>query len=84
VNCPIGGEAYITLSLEQGQRSGAGIAVAGCENGLVQVPITVFARGPAGFQPGAATANVEAVVRNRGAVTEDQHWTRAVTLSLQQ
>ena len=83
MNCPTGGEAHISLTLQQGQVSGAGNFVAGCEGGLVEVPLTVPAQGPAGFQTGPANATVEAVVKDQGVVTEDQHWTRAVTLSIQ-
>jgi len=83
VNCPAGGEAHISLTLEQGQVTGTGHGVSACEGGLVQVPINVPAQGPVGFEPGAATAMVEALVKDQGAITEDQHWTRAVVLSFE-
>jgi hypothetical protein len=35
-----------------------------------------------GFQPGSATAHIEAIVSNRGTVMEDTHWTRDVLLSI--
>jgi alpha-tubulin suppressor-like RCC1 family protein len=83
MNCPTGGEAHISLTLEQGLVSGAGTAVAACESGLTEVPITVATQGPADLQTGAATAKVEAVVKSQGAIMEDQHWTRAVIIGLQ-
>jgi hypothetical protein len=44
--------------------------------------MNVPAEGAFGFQPGVATAHVEAVVRSEGAILEDTHWTRQVVLSL--
>ena len=76
-------EAHIYLTLQQGQTTGSGQGVSACTGGQVEVPLTVPAQGPAGFQAGPATANVEAVVREKGTITEDQHWTRAVTISIQ-
>lgn len=80
INCEIG-EAHIHLTLEQGETTGSGNAVAACTDQLARVPVIVPALGPAGFHPGAAIAHVEAVVRERGGVTQDQHSTREVILS---
>ena len=82
VNC-LEGEAHIFLTLEQGQTSGSGAGVAACEGGLVRVPLTVPAHGSTGWQPGPATAKVEAIVKDQGEIVEDQHWTRTVVLSFQ-
>jgi alpha-tubulin suppressor-like RCC1 family protein len=82
VNCE-SGEAHIQLTLEQGGVTGNGSAVAQCSNQLDRVPLSVPALGPDAFQPGSAVAHVEAVVMVKGTVTEDQHWTRQVTLSPQ-
>jgi alpha-tubulin suppressor-like RCC1 family protein len=84
VNCPVGGEAHVSLTLEQDQITGGGNAVTACAGGVVQVPFTVAAHGPQGFQAGPATAIVEALVKDSGTITEDQHWTRAVVLSISQ
>lgn len=84
MNCPEGDEAHIALTLEQGQTTGDGMAVVQCTGGQVEVPMNVAARGPSGFRIGAATANVEALVKNHGNVTQDQHWTRAVTIAVPQ
>jgi len=81
INCEIGDQAHISLTLEQGGSSGMGHAEASCESRLIQVPMTVPAQGPFGFQPGTATAHVEAIVRSEGAILEDTHWTRQVVLS---
>jgi alpha-tubulin suppressor-like RCC1 family protein len=84
VNCPVGGEAHLSLTLEQAQTTGGGNAVTSCAGGLVQVPFTVAAHGPQEFQAGPATAIVEALVKDGGSVTEDQHWTRDVVLTVSQ
>lgn len=73
VNCEAGENAHITLTLEQGVASGTGHADARCEDRLVRVPMTVAAQGPSGFEPGAATAQVEAI---------GTHWTKQVILSI--
>jgi alpha-tubulin suppressor-like RCC1 family protein len=83
IDCDQGDEAHIILNLEQGAASGTGRAEARCEGRLVRVPMTVPAQGPNAFQPGAATAHVEAIVRNDGTVVEDTHWTRQVVISIQ-
>ena len=82
LNCPAGDDAQITLSLAQGQVDGEAHGAAQCAGAMVRVPITVPAQGPQGFQAGAATAQVEAVIRENGQIVQDQHWTRAVTLSV--
>ncbi len=80
INCPVGGEAHIQLTLTQGNVYGSESNVQKCEGGLIQTPFTLPARGPAVFQPGVATAQVEALVKDSTGASEDQHWTRAVTL----
>ena len=50
--------------------------------GWLRVPMNVAAEGPSGFQSGAAAAKVEAIVREQGVVTQDQHWTRAVVIAM--
>jgi hypothetical protein len=82
IDCDSGGQAHIILSLEQGGITGIGQAEARCSGGLVKVPMTVPAHGPWGFQAGAATAQVEAIVRSDGGIVEDTHWTRQVVLSI--
>jgi len=81
VNCEAGAQAHIILTLEQGTASGTGHAEAKCESRLIQVPMTVPAQGPSGFQAGTTTAHVEAIVRSEGAIFDDTHWTRQVVLS---
>ncbi len=73
INCETGENAHIILTLEQGAVSGTGHANARCEDRLVRVPMTIAAQGRSGFEPGTATANVEAV---------GTHWTKQVTLSI--
>ncbi len=80
VNCPEGGEAHISLTLQQGQTTGSGGLVSACISGQAEIPMAIPAQGSSEFEIGSATANVEAVVKDRGTVTEDQHWTRTVTI----
>src|SRR5262249_7077182 len=61
INCPIGAQAHISLTLQQGQTSGAGAGVVQCTDSLIEVPFNVAAHGPSGFQAGPATASVEAL-----------------------
>jgi alpha-tubulin suppressor-like RCC1 family protein len=84
IDCESGGEAHILLTLEQGGITGYGQAEARCTGRLLRVPMSIPARGPSGFQPGAATAQVEAIVRDDDRLLEDTHWTRQVTLSISQ
>jgi alpha-tubulin suppressor-like RCC1 family protein len=73
IDCEDGENAHITLTLDQGAARGTGHAHARCEDRLVRVPMSVAAEGPSGFEPGTATANVEAT---------GTHWTRQVVLSI--
>ena len=82
VNCPSGGWVYVNLTLQQGSISGFAFALTTCKGGLDEIPMEVVPLSFNGFQAGASTAKVEAVVVEKGQVTEDQHWTRAVTLSV--
>ena len=81
INCETGDQAHLTLTLEQGGTSGTGHAEAQCDGRLLRVPMTIPAQGPFGFQPGLATAHVEAIVRKDGSILDDTHWTRQVVLS---
>jgi alpha-tubulin suppressor-like RCC1 family protein len=81
LNCEEDGRAQIILTLEQGGASGTGHAEAACEGRLIRVSMNVPAQGPSAFEAGPATAHVEAIVRNEGAIVEDTHWTKAVVLS---
>ena len=82
INCETGDQAHITLTLEQSDSSGTGHAEAHCDGRLLRVPMTIPAQGPFGFQPGPATAHVEAIVRNNGTTLDDTHWTKGVVLSV--
>ena len=81
IDCDAGDQAHITLTLVQGAVSGAGQAEARCSGRLLRVPMTVPAQGPSGFQSGAATAKVEAIVRNGDTIVADTHWTKQVVLA---
>jgi len=73
INCEPGENAHIILTLDQGPASGTGHADARCEGRLVEVPMTIAAQGPSGFEAGPATASVEAI---------GTRWTRQVVLSI--
>jgi hypothetical protein len=82
INCAEGGHAHIVLTLEQGGATGRMQEEVECHGRLQSIPMTVPAQGPARFQPGPATAHVEAIVRSEGIILEDTHWTREVVLSV--
>jgi alpha-tubulin suppressor-like RCC1 family protein len=81
VDCPADGEARLILTLTQGLVSGTGHAEAKCTGALVSVVMTIEAHGSSGWQPGVATAQVEAIIRNEDRSTDDTQWTRQVVLS---
>jgi alpha-tubulin suppressor-like RCC1 family protein len=81
VDCAAGQKARVLLTLQQGQSAGYGTAEMQCTGALEKLPMTVEARGPNGFQPGDATAVVEAVISDANSVLQDQHWTRSVVLT---
>jgi len=79
--CEPGAEVQIRVALGQGGVSGHGIAVGRCTGVLEQYEVTVPATGRAGFVAGPATAEAVAIVRLRGQVVDEPHWTRAVQLT---
>jgi alpha-tubulin suppressor-like RCC1 family protein len=81
LNCEPDSHGQIFVSLTQGSVAGSGAASTNCGFGFLEVPVTVAARGREAFQPGAATANLEAIVRDHGEVTQHLFWTRDVILA---
>lgn len=81
INCPTGALALLTLTLQQDTRTGTGHSVVVCGDRLARDPMTIPAFGPSPYQPGSAVATIEALVIDRGAILEDQHWTKTVVLS---
>jgi hypothetical protein len=82
LNCEPGSHGQVFVSLTQGSVNGYGVASTNCGYGLLEIPVTAPANGPAGFQPGAAVANLEAIVRDQGQITEHLFWTRTVSIVL--
>lgn len=82
VDCDPGAEVSVQFSLQQGGLTGYGQSAARCISGLLRVPVTISGRGSEGFEPGPATAQVEAIVRSEDRLLEDTHWTRLVLLSV--
>ena len=79
-NCPKGDIVQINVSLTQGEVSGRGITVGACTGELERYELVVPAHGRVGFSPGAAVAEAEAIIRERGLVVDNQEWTRNVQL----
>ncbi len=79
INCDAGLKAVITLTLTQDAASASGHAEARCQGQLVQVPVNIG--GGNVFHPGAATAQVEAEVRDDDRIVDDTHWARSIQLT---
>jgi alpha-tubulin suppressor-like RCC1 family protein len=79
-NCPKGDTVQINVSLTQGEVSGRGITVGACTGELERYELVVPAHGRVGFAPGAAVAEAEAIIRERGRLVDNQEWTRNVQL----
>jgi hypothetical protein len=60
--------------------SDAGNGVGKCTGALEEYPVAVPALGRHGFEPGAAAATADAIVRHRGQTLETQEWTRDIEL----
>ena len=80
MNCPEGAQVEVAITVTQDGVSGQGHAVGKCTGALEEYPVTVAALGRHGFEPGAAVATADAVVRHRGQTVETQEWTRDVEL----
>jgi len=81
VDCNDGDEVHLSLRLSQGAATGSAFATARCADRLVRVPMHVEAHGDDGMHAGAATVQIEAVVRRHGDIVDDTHWTREIVLS---
>jgi hypothetical protein len=79
--CEAGAQVQIRVELIQGAVSGHGITAGRCTGALERYEVTVPAQGRAGFVAGPATAVADAIVRDRGQVVDQPHWTRAVELA---
>ena len=84
VDCEKGAKAHIFVSLTQGDSTGDGTAVETCTGGLMEVEMNVHAIGRSGFNAGVVKADLEASIRDKGTIIEDQHWTRQVTVTVSQ
>ena len=78
--CDEGAHVFVRVTLSQGSAIGTGSGVEACSGARDRHPIRIHAHGKHGFTPGAAHAELEAVVRRGGSVLEVQQWTRGVTL----
>ena len=82
VNCPVGQQVHIDIGLTQGSASGRGHAVGICQGALERYPVVVPSQGAQGFAEGRAQAAADASVREHGAATDTEHWTRQVDLGI--
>jgi alpha-tubulin suppressor-like RCC1 family protein len=81
VNCDVGDEAHISVTVDQNGATGSAHDSARCDGRLLRVPMRVVVHGRAAFQPGGASAQLEAIVQRGGDVVDDTHWTREIVLS---
>ena len=80
VNCPVGERFVGEITVTQGATEGRGRIGGECSGGLERLALVVHAHGREGFAAGAATAVAEIVVHERGKVTDEQEWTRAIEI----
>jgi hypothetical protein len=80
MNCPEGAQVQVEITVTQNGVTGQGNGVGKCTGALEEYALTVPAHGRHGFEPGAAVASADAVVRQRGKTLETQEWTRDVEL----
>jgi hypothetical protein len=81
-NCPDGARVHFDVEVTQDGTSGKGQGEGPCTGGLSSYSVTVPAQGRFAFQPGPATAQAQAVIKNHGQIIDVQDWTRAVELAL--
>jgi alpha-tubulin suppressor-like RCC1 family protein len=82
VNCEEGDQVQVRVSLTQGSTVGHGDGIGACTGGLEGYEVTVPAQGRAFFTTGPAHAEADAIVRSRGAVVDEQEWTRNVQIEV--
>jgi alpha-tubulin suppressor-like RCC1 family protein len=80
VDCPQGDRVKITITLEQGATQGRGQIGGVCTGQLAEYALTIPARVPHRFEPGAAEATAIANVWGRGHAVSTDTWSRRVTL----
>jgi alpha-tubulin suppressor-like RCC1 family protein len=80
MNCPEGAKVHVEITLNQDGVTGHGHGSGKCTGLLEEYEVTVPAHGRHGFEPGAAVASADAVVRDHGRILETQEWTRNIEL----
>lgn len=80
-NCPAGSQVHFEVQLTQDGASGEGHGEGTCTGGLSSFSVTVPAQGRLAFQPGAATIQAHAEIKDHGQIIDVQNWTRAVELA---
>lgn len=79
--CDEGAQIHARVRVTQGDVEGEGVAQGTCTGYMEEYEVTVPAHGRAAFGEGPATADAEAIVREHGAVVDEQSWTREVELA---
>jgi alpha-tubulin suppressor-like RCC1 family protein len=82
VNCPEDQIVQVRVTVTQGTSSGQGLTAAACTGMLSRYPVTVPAHGRHSFGAGPAHAEADAIVRDAGAVVDEQAWTRDVQIEV--
>ena len=82
MNCPEGAQVHVEITLTQDGVKGHGHGSGKCTGLLEEYEVTVPAHGRNGFEPGAAVASADAVVKDRGRIVDTQEWTRSIELEV--
>ena len=80
MNCPEGAKVHVEITLTQDGVTGRGHGSGKCTGVLEEYEVTVPAHGRHGFEPGAAVASADAVVKDHGRIVDTQEWTRDIEL----
>ena len=80
--CDEGAQLHARVRVTQGDADGEGVAQGKCTGFVERYEVTVPAHGRKSFSEGAAIADAEAIVRDHGALVDEESWTREVTLTL--
>jgi alpha-tubulin suppressor-like RCC1 family protein len=82
MNCPEGAQVHVEITLTQDGVTGHGHGNGKCTGLLEEYEVTVPAHGRNGFEPGAAVASADAVVKDHGRIVDTQEWTRSIELEV--
>jgi len=78
--CDDGRQLHVDVVLTQGPASGKGVGQGQCTGRLESYPVTVAAHGPDRFLYGPARVEAQAIIREQGAIVDEQQWARNVEI----